>query len=107
MWKVYKVKGGKVAKAGFEDEELARDWLESQEKLDISKYDCKEMDAEEEEEFLEALENGDLEVEVDKEFDEEIEAKANFEDYSEDYDEDDSDFDPDEGMLSEFEPEDD
>ena len=49
MWKVYKVSGGKVAKAGFDDEELARDWLESQENLDMTKYDCKEMDEEEEE----------------------------------------------------------
>ena len=54
MWKVYEIDSGEILKAGFEDEEEARDWLD--EKADEIEGPCTvdEMDEDEEYEWQEA-----------------------------------------------------
>ena len=48
-WKVYNIHTGKTIKAGFDEEEIAKEWLENRRDLDIEDYIVEEMDEEEEE----------------------------------------------------------
>lgn len=53
VWKVYNIATGRIAKAGFDSEDQAKDWLERRKELADDEFDIDEMDDEEEEEFLE------------------------------------------------------
>ena len=55
MWKVYRISTGDRLKAGFENEDSARDWMQQRISLDESDHDIEEMDEEEEEEYLESM----------------------------------------------------
>lgn len=103
MWKVVQLGNGKIIKAGLTDEESARDWLESQSELDEEGFDCQEMEAEEEEEYLEALD--DVGIDEDEDFEKALESNLSLGAYSSD--EDDQDYDPDDVMLNEFDPDED
>ena len=52
MWKVYKIETGKTVKAGFADEEDAKEWLETRKGLLQQDFEIEEMDPDEEEEYL-------------------------------------------------------
>ena len=53
MWKVYNIQTGRIAKAGFESDDQAKDWLERRKDLADDEFDIDEMDEEEVEELLE------------------------------------------------------
>lgn len=90
-WKVYNIHSGRIIKAGFDDEELAKDWMESRRDLSPEDYLVEEMDSEEED-LLNEDEDEDLDVDSE---DEEVEADDTDVDYgggdddSDVYDEDD------------------
>lgn len=102
MWKISKISSGSLVKAGFESEDDARDFLESKDSLDEELYDCVEMNEEEEEEYLELVESGEIkELATDSdEFEKAVEGTMEYGEYDDDYDGDD-------GILNEFEPDDD
>ncbi len=115
LWKVYLVETGKVIKAGFADEDEARDWLESRHGLNATKYLVEEMDPDEEEEFAKTDSS-------DEEDDESDDSKADdVDDEDEEEDdvvaadevgdgfafEDDDYLDPDDGILGEVGDDDD
>lgn len=54
-WKVYNIHTGKIVKAGFEEEDAAKDWLELRRDLPTEDYLVEELDEEEED----ALEDED------------------------------------------------
>lgn len=79
MWKVYNIQSGKIVKAGFKEEDLAKEWLEGRDHLDPEEYMVEEMDHDEEEEWIEA--NGEVEEE-----EEEGKTREGYQgDYGEDY----------------------
>ena len=53
LWKVYNIDTGKSLKAGFDDEEAAKEWLEARHGLVHEDFLVEEMEIEEEEEWLE------------------------------------------------------
>ena len=79
-WKVYNIHTGRTIKAGFEDEESAKDWLEMRRDLSMEDYLVEELDEEEEEALGEHDEDDDLTYE---------DAEHGDDDY----------LDPDEGIL--------
>ena len=98
MWKVIRLSDGNTLKAGFDSEELARDWMETQ---DEESLDCSEMEGDEEEEYLEALEDEDVEELASEDFEKAVEGNIDYNEYDDDYD-------ADSGILNnEFEPDDD
>jgi len=70
VWKVYNIATGKIVKAGFESDDLAKEWLERRKDLPEDEYDIDEMDEEEEEEFLENESDDDEAGEYEPEYDE-------------------------------------
>jgi hypothetical protein len=54
-WKVYYIQSGLTLKAGFKNEEEAKDWLEHNRPGQEDNYLAEEMDHDEEEEWLTAL----------------------------------------------------
>ena len=70
-WKVYHVDTGKIVKAGFENEEDAKDWLEAREEDLEDIYMVEEMDQDEAEEWEESQEKAEFEE------GEEIESRGN------------------------------
>jgi len=63
-WKVYNIHSGRIVKAGFGDEEAAKDWLEIRRDLAPEDFLVEEMDDEEEEEWA-AREDEDDDAVVD------------------------------------------
>ena len=59
VWKVYNIETGQTVKAGFDDEDAAKEWVEKRQDLLEEDHDIEEMDEDEEEEYLE--EHGDEE----------------------------------------------
>ena len=49
LWKIYNIHSGKMLKAGFEDEDEAKEWLEARDHLPLEDYLVEEMDPDEEE----------------------------------------------------------
>lgn len=70
-WKVYHVDTGKVVKAGFENEDEAKEWLEAREADLEDVYMIEEMDQDEYDEWSDAQEKEEFEEE------DEIESKDN------------------------------
>lgn len=66
-WKVYHVDTGKIVKAGFTDEDEAKDWLEAREEDFQDVYMVEEMDQDEEDEWLEAQDKGNYDEEEEEE----------------------------------------
>jgi hypothetical protein len=97
-WKVYNVHTGKIVKAGFEDEDSAKDWLEMRRDLPTEDYLVEEMD-EEEEDAVEDDDDEEIEPSfVPEELDEDENddfGRMGFEDEDEDEDEDYDDEDED------------
>lgn len=109
-WKIYHVDTGKVVKAGFEDEDEAKDWLDRRHGLNADKYVVEELDADEEEEYLSKTRDDDDEEEEehdDEEAEEDDEVVA-ADEVAEDFGFDDDEYlDPDEGILGEVGDDDD
>jgi len=61
-WKVYNIHTGKTIKAGFDEEEIAKEWLENRRDLDIEDYIVEEMDEEEEEALDEEMDEEEEEM---------------------------------------------
>jgi len=64
MWKVYHIQTGKIVRAGFENDDDAKDWMERRRDLADDDYDIEEMDEEEEEEYLENASDEEDDYEV-------------------------------------------
>ncbi len=94
VWKIYSVHSGKIVKAGFEEEENAKDWLEARHNLSAEDYLIEEMDADEEEIFNKGEEAEEEEEE--EELDEKIVGDSASLGYDDDY------LDPDEGIINEI-----
>lgn len=62
MWKIFNIESGKILKAGFEDEDTAKEWLEARDVTAVEDFAIEEMDQDEEEEWRE---NGGEEDEED------------------------------------------
>lgn len=60
MWKIYSISSGKILNAGFASEDAALAWLERK-SIDDDDYVVEEMEDDEQEEWLEALEREDAE----------------------------------------------
>jgi len=100
-WKIYNIHSGKIVKAGFDDEEIAKDWLENRRDLEQVDFLVEEMDDEEEEEYASREDD-----------DEEVGASFQAEATDDDDDDDDDDskeeaFDDDEESLDDDEESDD
>lgn len=100
MWKVYNIQTGRIIKAGFENDDQAKDWLERRKDLADDEFDVEEMDEEEEEEYLESEADDDEVVEetaevVDAEDVREISYPEESLDGDDDSDDDDKDADDD------------
>lgn len=61
-WKVYNIHSGRIIKAGFSDEESAKDWLEIRRDLAPEDFLVEEMDDEEEEEWANRDDDDDAPV---------------------------------------------
>lgn len=72
-WKVYNIHTGKIIKAGFDDEEAAKDWLELRRDLATEDFLVEELDEEEEEALEEEEEVVDAFVPDAVDEDEEVE----------------------------------
>lgn len=113
LWKVYHVDTGKVLKAGFQDEDEAKDWLDSRRGLDAADYVVEEMDNDEEEEYIAKNQNEDDEDDDDREDEPSDDEEEDDEVVATDEVEDDFGFgddeylDPDEGILGEVGDDDD
>ena len=68
MWKVYEIDSGVILKAGFEDEDEARDWLDANTDDREGLFTMDEMDEDEEYEWQEAQSKKD-EIEEDQDED--------------------------------------
>lgn len=95
-WKVYNVHTGRIVKAGFDDEETAKDWLELRKDLLTVDFLVEEMDEEEEEEYQEQEEEEDEEVEDSFADDDDDDDDVPFGTHTEDEDDDDDSLDDDE-----------
>lgn len=100
-WKVYNIHTGKIIKAGFDDEEAAKDWLELRRDLATEDYLVEELEEEEEELLEEDDEDSDAfvpEEDDDEDDGEDFERHGmSYGDEDEDYvDDDDEDEDEDE-----------
>lgn len=94
LWKVYNIETGKILKAGFDNEDDAKDWLEERADKLADEHVVEEMDTDEIEEW--------------KEENEEEEVEAKVEDDDDEYVDDDDDEESDETSLDElYEDEDD
>ncbi len=54
MWKVYHIQTGKIIRAGFNDEDDAKSWLERRRDISDADHETEEMDEEEELEYEES-----------------------------------------------------
>ena len=61
-WKVYNIHSGRIVKAGFDEEETAKDWLEIRRDLAPEDFLVEEMDDEEEEEWASREDDDDAVV---------------------------------------------
>jgi hypothetical protein len=71
LWKVYNIETGKILKAGFDNEDDAKDWLEERAEKLADEHVVEEMDADEIDEWNEENKEDDVEAKV-KEDDEEF-----------------------------------
>ena len=105
LWKVYNADTGRVMKAGFDDEDGAKEWAEARFGLEVDQFIIEEMDPDEEEEYLEALaeaekdEDEEDEVATEEDTDEDDTAEDAADDFA--YGDDDDYLDPDDGILGE------
>ncbi len=71
LWKVYNIETGKILKAGFDNEDDAKDWLEERAEKLADEHVVEEMDADEIDEWNEAnAEDEEEEVAKEEEEDE-------------------------------------
>lgn len=90
MWKVYNIHTDKIIKAGFKNEDEAKEWVETRDFLSKDDYMVDEMDQDEEDEWLERVESDeeDEEDEVAEEIDSDMSYDSYYDgdDLADDYD---------------------
>lgn len=91
LWKVFAVDTGKIVKAGFRSQDEAEEWLDLRSDHLNDDYEVEEMDSDEEDEWVDRLEENQDDQEAD------IEGEDSDIDYSSGYigDDDDDSGDPD------------
>lgn len=83
LWKVYNIETGKILKAGFDNEDDAKDWLEERADKLADEHVVDEMDTDEIEEWKEENEDEEVAVKVKEEDDDEFVDDDDEEDESE------------------------
>ncbi len=96
LWKVYNIETGKILKAGFDNEDDAKDWLEERAEKLADEHVVDEMDADEIDEWKEENEDEEVdakvkedEEELDDDEDEEESDETSLDELYEDEDDDD------------------
>lgn len=96
LWKVYNIETGKILKAGFDNEDDAKDWLEERAEKLADEHVVEEMDTDEIEEWKEENEEEEVEekeeeAEEDDDFDDDDEEESEETSLDELYDDEDDD----------------